>query len=761
MGKSRPSCTVFRGWCLALAMTVLVALQTTPAAARPVIEPTLQPRMTQTPPGQQLPVIVTLRDQADLTPFVAQAPRVRAMAAMERRSHREMLVRTLRNKAETSQMGIGRRLRDRGVEHVRSLWLINGLAFRATPELISELSALPEVESIRYDEIIQLPRITPAADSDLNTVEDNIDLINAPALWALGYTGQGVTVAIVDSGVDVQHPELGPRWRGGSNSWFNAVAENCGTVGVTCATSCDTNTTEPCDFIDAQNFAHGTGVAGVLVGGSAGGTAIGVAPGAQWIAAKIFDSNDGAPLSIIHQAFAWLLDPDGVPATDDAPDVVNGSWGYDPGNCSEEFGTALQAFKAAGIAVAFAAGNAGPAADTGTSPGNYPESFAVGSVGNSFFTQTTAISDFSSRGPSPCDGSIFPEVVAPGFVRTTDFSFGGLPLYTSIHGTSFATPHVAGVMALLLSAFPGTPVADLEGTLQQSATDLGTIGPDNDYGYGLVNALAAYQNLTGVPILGIHDPSPPENDRILDFGNVAPEESRDLVVTVTNVGDGILGISSAGGVAFAAPFFLGADNCSGAALGAGESCAVTVLFAPMTHEMFAGALEILSSSGTFTVALNGSGNSPPPAPSLVFPVNGAQGEALPVTLGWIPPVDADGDLVTDELMISTSPHFETAVPITLALVGGGAVLAGIGLAGCLGMLRRRFAIAGSAALLVLISCLVSCGGGGGGTAPVPLTADRTAVLTTLAPATTYYWKIVSSDGFGGSSQSATWSFTTR
>jgi hypothetical protein len=112
-------------------------------------------------------------------------------------------------------------------------------------------------------------------------------------------------------------------------------------------------------------------------------------------------------------------------------------------------------------------------------------------------------------------------------------------------------------------------------------------------------------------------------------------------------------------------------------------------------------------------------------------------------------------------MISTSPHFETTVPITLALVGGGAVLAGIGLAECLGMLRRRFAIAGSAALLVLISCLVSCGGGGGGTPPVPLTADRTAVLTTLAPATTYYWKIVSSDGFGGSSQSAIWSFTTR
>jgi hypothetical protein len=88
------------------------------------------------------------------------------------------------------------------------------------------------------------------------------------------------------------------------------------------------------------------------------------------------------------------------------------------------------------------------------------------------------------------------------------------------------------------------------------------------------------------------------------------------------------------------------------------------------------------------------------------------------------------------------------------------MLAGFGLAGAL-FLRRRFPLAVSAALLVLLAFLLSCGGGGGGTAPVPLTADRTFVATDLAPATTYFWKIVSSDGFGGSSQSAIWSFTTR
>jgi hypothetical protein len=130
----------------------------------------------------------------------------------------------------------------------------------------------------------------------------------------------------------------------------------------------------------------------------------------------------------------------------------------------------------------------------------------------------------------------------------------------------------------------------------------------------------------------------------------------------------------------------------------------------------------------------------------------------PVTLGWIHPGDADGDPVTDEVVISTSPHLASTLPRPLP-VGTGAMLGGVGLAGAL-FLRRRFALAGSAALLVLLAFLLSCGGGGG-TAPVSLTADRTFVAADLAPATTYYWKIVSSDGFGGSSQSDIWSFTTR
>jgi hypothetical protein len=249
----------------------------------------------------------------------------------------------------------------------------------------------------------------------------------------------------------------------------------------------------------------------------------------------------------------------------------------------------------------------------------------------------------------------------------------------------------------------------------------------------------------------------PVDDGILPFGNIPPGTSRDLAVTVANSGGGVLTITSVGGAGPAAPFSLLAETCSGANLAAGDSCTVTLRFAPPTHDVFSGTLEILGNAGSFGVALSGSGNTAPVAPVLVFPASGASVER-PVTLGWIHPGDADGDPVTDEVVISTSPHLASTLPRPLP-AGTGAMLAGFGLAGAL-FLRRRFALAGSAALLVLLAFLLSCGGGGG-TAPVSLTADRTFVAADLAPATTYYWKIVSSDGFGGSSQSDIWSFTTR
>jgi bacillopeptidase F len=301
-------------------------------------------------------------------------------------------------------------------------------------------------------------------------------------VWTLGFTGQGIVVATLDTGVDLDHPALGPKWRGGTNSWFDPHGEHPDT---------------PTDL-----DGHGTQTMGIIVAGEAGGQAIGVAPGARWIAAKIFNDVGSTFLSDIHLSFQWILDPDGNPNTDDAPDVVNNSWGFGiPNNCSLEFQPDIDALRAAGIAVVFAAGNTGPSAPSSESPANNPGSLSVGAV-----DENLAIYDFfgvigSSRGPSACDASIFPRVVAPGVdVMTTDLSFGGLlidPVLAT--GTSVSAPHVAGGLALLKSAFGTVPLSALEAAIVETAQDLGDVGPDNVYGAGIIGLVAAYNRLLAQP----------------------------------------------------------------------------------------------------------------------------------------------------------------------------------------------------------------------------------------------------------------------
>jgi bacillopeptidase F len=304
-----------------------------------------------------------------------------------------------------------------------------------------------------------------------STVEPNLAVVRAPELWALGFEGQGLVVAVLDSGVDPAHVDLISRWRDGSNSWFDPNGEYASPHDAT---------------------GHGTQVTGLLVGGSSGGTAIGVAPGAEWIAAKIFDDQGEATFSAIHQSLAWVLDPDGDPETDDAPDVVNNSWGLtdDVGDCVLEFQTDIELLKAAGIAVVFAAGNEGPWPASSVSPANNPAGFAIGAVDNAWILESS-----TSRGPSACAEAVYPEIVAPGvLVWTSDITLGGVfPFsYVEASGTSFAAPHASGALTLLRQAFPAASVAMLEQALMLSAVDLGPAGPDGSYGYGAVDLVAAH-----------------------------------------------------------------------------------------------------------------------------------------------------------------------------------------------------------------------------------------------------------------------------
>ncbi|MGA2404754.1 MAG: S8 family serine peptidase [Syntrophobacteraceae bacterium] len=424
--------------------------------------PELQAVLQSSRSDEEIPVIVTLRD--DVNPALFASP--------DKNVRRRLLVQALKDQADLKHKPLIDMLESRGVNRIHSLWIINGLALRASPVVIEELAGQPEVESIRLDRVVTVPPVTSATPAA--TPEWNIDAIHAPDLWNLGYIGQGVVVANMDTGVDLNHPDLKDKWRGGSNSWYDVQGQYA----------------SPDD-----PEGHGTGTMGIMVGGSAGGTAIGVAPGAKWIAVKIFDANTGqAQVSDIHKGFQWLLNPDGNPATNDAPDVVNNSWALDnaANPCDTEFAKDIQALEQSGIAVIFSGGNNGPAPSTSLPPANNPGNFSVGATDD-----MSVIAGFSSRGPS-CDGSIYPTVVAPGVnVKTADRTNGGtIPYsYNVVSGTSFSSPHAAGAIALLLSAFPASKVADLESTLEKSALDLGTPGADNTYGNGLLDVSQAYAML--------------------------------------------------------------------------------------------------------------------------------------------------------------------------------------------------------------------------------------------------------------------------
>jgi serine protease AprX len=449
----------------AILISLVLVLGAGLSAQAQVIDQGLQELLDTLDPGDEVDVLVTLSDQVDVKK-VKDKNKDKSKSEL-----RTALIKELKDKKDKTQKTVKDFLKGKAIK-VSSFWIFNGLAITATKEVIIELADQPGIESIRFDDIlIQSDSVSGAQGAPTGTPEWNLNAIGAPVLWNLGYTGAGVVVASMDTGVDYNHADLSTRWRGGSNSWY------------------DPNGEHPTPY---DKTGHGTQVLGVLVGGDATGTAIGVAPGAKWIAVKMYNDAGAASYSVIHSGFQWLLDPDDNPNSNDSADVVNNSWGYSQliNQCVTEFRPDIQALKAAEIAVVFSGGNSGPYPSTSESPANYPESFGVGAVDG-----TLAIASSSSRGSSACDDGIYPKVTAPGVnIKTTDKTFGGVFPNASIYatGTSIAAPHVTGAMALLLDAFPGASVAELETALKDAAVDLGAAGPENTYGFGLVDVMAAY-----------------------------------------------------------------------------------------------------------------------------------------------------------------------------------------------------------------------------------------------------------------------------
>ncbi|MEW8505141.1 MAG: Calx-beta domain-containing protein [Candidatus Thiodiazotropha sp.] len=417
---------------------------------------------------------------------------------------RRRLLSGLREQIVEPKAALTKRLHQHGVKtQLKSLWSINAVALELPAELVDDIAALPEVDRITID--MRLTMSESRVDEGIIDPLWNLRNIKTDQLWSQGIDGEGVTIAILDSGIELNHPDLIERWRGGSNSWFDPYQQH----------ELPTDTT-----------GHGTQALGIILAGDESGYQIGMAPESEWIAAKIFDNANESTLSAIHESFQWLLDPDGDPLTDDAPDLVNNSWGFSNtiNECFQEFSDDIQLLREAGIGVVFSAGNFGPTSESSISPANDPGALSVGSV-----DQSNQIDLLSSRGPGACDGGVFPKLVAPGsLIFTTDL----LPsAYNIVSGTSFSAPHVTGAMALLKSAFPDATLSQIETALYDSAQDLGTAEADDEFGYGLLDVAAAHALLEGLFASN-------ENSRI-EFSEArfsVDEDTEKLIVTVRRLG---------------------------------------------------------------------------------------------------------------------------------------------------------------------------------------------------------------------------------
>jgi serine protease AprX len=337
-----------------------------------------------------------------------------------------------------------------------------------------------------------------------NGIEWNISQINAPSVWAFGDTGQNMVYANADTGVQWDHPALKPHYRGWNGSsadhnfnWWDAIHSDISGNGTN---PCGFNLTAPCD-----DYGHGTHTLGSGIGDDGGGNQIGVAPGAQWIACRNMEQGYGQPSTYI-ECFEFFLAPWDLNKQNADPDkrphAVGNSYvcPSSEGCSADSLLAAMDNLRAAGVFMSVSAGNDGylGCATVSDPPAIYASAVTVGATDSS-----DNVAGFSSRGPVTVDGSNRrkPDLVAPGvFVRSS------IPgnTYGNNSGTSMASPHVAGAVILLWSAFPVlVRNVDLtESVLANTALPLTTAQacggdaawqyPNNVAGVGRIDVLAAY-----------------------------------------------------------------------------------------------------------------------------------------------------------------------------------------------------------------------------------------------------------------------------
>ncbi|MBK8109900.1 MAG: S8 family serine peptidase [Saprospiraceae bacterium] len=474
----------------------LISLSVTAQSSK--IDPSL---LGNTNYQNQLDYIVLLSAQADLT----------AVSAVKGKTRKgSMAYSLLKKNSDDAQLTLVNWLRQRHIAYT-PFFVVNGIHVRSDYATLIALADRKEVQKILPNFSIKLDRIEsePISGSRDLVPEWGLLKIGADSVWRMGIDGKGVVVGGQDTGYDWSVSPLKIKYKGFINdtvanhsyNWHDAIHQKS-PLAADSLNPCGYNLKEPCDDNN-----HGTHTMGTMVGSDTSNL-IGVAPGAQWIACRNMERGNGQ-LSTYLECFEWFLAPTDIdgnnPDPTKAPHVINNSWycspeeGCNPGNW-DALQIAVKNLKAAGVVVVVSAGNSGPGCETiNAPPAHFEPSFSVGA---SMINDT--IANFSSRGPVSIDSSyrVKPDVVAPGRGVRSVVRGGG---FAAFNGTSMAGPHVAGLVALIISANPDLAgeVTTIEEIIRQTADPKfsdqdcggvsGQLHPNAVYGYGRINAIKAVE----------------------------------------------------------------------------------------------------------------------------------------------------------------------------------------------------------------------------------------------------------------------------
>ncbi|MGE6625165.1 S8 family serine peptidase [Bacillus pumilus] len=462
----------------------------------------ISPRlMKQFEQDDQVTFLIKMKEQTNTQKVakeaVSKAEKQKLTAAKTQYTKRSAVVSELRATSEETQEALltylQKEQKKKQVKEIHSYYIVNGLAVTGTKEVMQKVAAFPEVDQVLPNETRQIHRPVDLKTKQkkqmkaVDGVEWNISQVHAPEAWALGYDGTGTVVASIDTGVEWDHPALKEKYRGFDPAHPNKPTHEFNWYDAT------TGSEAPYDDLE-----HGTHVTGTMVGSEPDGkNQIGVAPGAKWIAVKAFSEDGGTDADLL-DAGEWILAPKdeaGNPHPEQAPDVVNNSWGGGPG-LDDWYKDVVNAWRAADIFPEFSAGNTdlfNPGGEGSiANPANYQEVFATGAT-----DQDNKLGSFSLQGPSPY-GVMKPDIAAPGVnIRS---SIPGKGYEGGWNGTSMAGPHVSAVVALLRQVQSDLSVEEIEHILINTAKPLTDQqfpeSPNNGYGAGLVDAREAITALT-------------------------------------------------------------------------------------------------------------------------------------------------------------------------------------------------------------------------------------------------------------------------